>query len=67
MRDSSPQPATEQPDDVEYNSKATRVAAIAYHLRTEWRQYYQTNFKTLQPERNADNRKAQNDTTYKIT
>lgn len=55
MRDGSPQPTAQQPDNVEYSSEATRVAAIAYHLRAEWYQYYQTNLKTLQAERNTYN------------
>lgn len=66
MRDSSPQPAAQQPDDVEYSSEATCITAIAYHLRAKWRQYYQSYLKALQPERYAYDGKAQNSTADKI-
>lgn len=47
MCDSSPQPATQQPDDVEYGGEATCITAVAHHLRAKGCQHYKAYFKTL--------------------
>ncbi len=58
MRDGSPQPAAQQPDDVEDCGKATRIAAVAHHLRAKRCQHYKAYLKTLQAEGYAYNGEA---------
>lgn len=58
MRNSSPQAAAQQPDDVEYNSEATRITTVTHHLRTKGSQHYKADLKTLQAERNTYNGEA---------
>ncbi len=58
VRDSSPQAAAQQPDDVKHSRETTRVTAIAYHLCAKRCQHYKAYLKTLQAEGYPYNGKA---------
>lgn len=66
MAYSSPDTATQYPDDVEQRRKASCVVTAAYYLPAKGRQHHGTNFKALQPEWNTHNGNAEHKTADKI-
>ena len=55
MRQRDPDAAHDEPDDVEYRRKATRVAGYLPHLPAKGSQTKNADFETLHPKRDADN------------
>jgi len=59
VRERDPDPAQENPDDIENGGQTARIGGHVPHMLPEWEECHDPDFETLDTEGDADDRQAQ--------